>query len=193
MLEGQWLGEDQGTNPGSLWVELDKIDGEIKGCGMRMEAEPGIPGTLVEVTLEDKAEEQTIEVPTYPLDTTRGVVLSHEQAKRDFPDSIPAITATMTISLLDRDTLQVYWKSDVETEGIACLSKAKLGQDSRIAAHAHVRSWEHSSEKCSNPITKTVCSAGRASHGRFKHRFTGATEAISTATSTRTRPNSIAV
>ena len=147
MLEGQWLGEDKGTNPGSLWVELDKIDGKIRGCGMRLEAEPNIPGTLVEVDLEDKAEAQSIEVVAQPLDTTHGMILLHEQARRALPDSTPAQRAFITIRSLDEKTMQVDWKSDIATEGSAQLKKASVGQTSRISGHPQITSWKDFKEE----------------------------------------------
>ena len=118
MLEGQWLGEDKGTNPGSLWVDL-----------------------------EDKAEAQSIEVVAQPLDTTHGMILLHEQARRALPDSTPAQRAFITIRSLNEKTMQVDWKSDIATEGSAQLKKASVGQTSRISGHPQITSWKDFKEE----------------------------------------------
>lgn len=142
MLERQWLGEDKGTNPGSLWLELDKVQGRIEGIGIRMEALDSIAGTLVFVLLQDHAETQSIEVQTIPLDTHLGQTLNPDEAFKRFPDSIPARKATITVRLSDNGAMLVRWKSDIGTEGTATLRKSTVAETSQIVAHPTVNDWE---------------------------------------------------
>jgi predicted nucleotide-binding protein len=108
-VEGYWTGDMKGTNPGGLVLELKQDGGKVTGLA--------------------KMHEPAFGIYEYVVNGNASGGLSFQLIPQKGPNHVRLGTVRGLAKLIDQDTLEGRWKSDIGTEGIF---KAKRSDSSNL-------------------------------------------------------------
>jgi hypothetical protein len=102
-----------------------------------------LPGTFAFIKTPDKSSSFQLSVDLLPVDPRTGDPSSWDQVKALFPaDVVFPRRAEVAISR-NNDTLNVSWKTDIDTTGSAGLPKSRAGQPTEYEPLPAITTWAH--------------------------------------------------
>lgn len=146
-MEGQWIGECIGTNPGTVIVDIDDCGSYFQGTAALFEKAVGLPGSFIRFRTEAKHSEHSLTncrvLPlhpfTYDLVDRADLIGQYQAAGQEL-----AFPETVDVQLkLDGDALTAAWKTDLGTSGEAKMPKSLASEPSGVRVLDDVKSWTH--------------------------------------------------
>jgi hypothetical protein len=161
---GQWISRYQGTNTGTLVVDVDEVGDHLEVAACAWDDNPQYPSSLVSIPNMSRAISQRIDnLPVIPVDTF-GRALTPEQTAAlarqgiDFPR-----TATVQLDFKESDRLSVSWTTSIGTQAVANASRSRAGKKSDWTPLG-VRSWSSFKQFVNNLDQKRYAYRGQSSN-----------------------------
>src|SRR6266436_365731 len=101
-MQGQWLGSYQGNTQGVVTVELDDVGDHYEGMVYVYPGNTIFPPIAGGVVTVDKSENFTLQITTDVIDMRRGVLVTWEAVKSNYP--------TITLD----PTIDTVWSCDMK-------------------------------------------------------------------------------
>lgn len=143
MLQGQWIGIHQGTYPGSIIVNIDRLynmyDGVAFICGESLTSNPVI---VAEFSTANRGE--SFDVTANYLASFDHAVISFsswESVKNKFPGQLFPDRVNIK-GRIEGDNLFLEWETDVNSNGQALLPRSKSTRPSEYMPEPGVRTWD---------------------------------------------------
>lgn len=122
-MQGQWIGRCEGTNSGTVIIDVDDCGPFFQGTAALFEDEQGLPGSFVSFrTLDRGREHQFDELTVTPLDPTNYNFSDRDALVAYYKNAGHELTFPRTASVhlkLEGDVLNASWKTDIGTTGSA--------------------------------------------------------------------------
>lgn len=139
-MKGQWIGRYEGTNSGTIVVNVDELPTSFRGVAYLSEGDPTLPPTAAVFQTPTKANNQRIKVEVAPVHPHTRFIDSWDRVKALYaPDVVVPKSADADITWTE-DSLKLEWQTDIGTKGSCTLPKSKAGQPSELAATT--KNWE---------------------------------------------------
>ncbi len=143
-MHGQWIGRYQGSNRGTVMIDIDQHERHFSGAGVLFD-DGGLPGSLVTFETSDFAPKQSFQhLPVTPLDPLSANVVSIDLLKQRYAQEGVELhfPATASVHLqLNGQELNVSWTTDIGTKGSANLPRSRAGEASVVVPEAEVTNW----------------------------------------------------
>jgi hypothetical protein len=140
-MNGQWIGRYSGTNSGQLVIDLDDMDTHYEGRAFAYDDNPSLPGMCAFIKTPDKSSTFQLSLDLLPVDPRTGDPSSWDQLKTLFPqDVVSPRRAEVSISRNDY-TLNVSWKTDIETTSLAELPKTRASEPTEYKPLPEITNW----------------------------------------------------
>ena len=134
-MKGQWLGVFKARFDGTITIELDQQGDCYEGWAYLFYDSPKVPCASAYIKTNGLENEQTLTVPTFPLNPFTGVDVEWDSIKKNFDGVDFAKSAEVKISF-HNSNLEVSWKTDLGGEGTAVLNRSFASQFSTLDAQS---------------------------------------------------------
>ena len=118
-MKGQWKGKFEGTNSGSVILDMDERQNSFEGVAFLTENSPDLPNYLVEIEAPKGEREFNTNVRVLPV--FKGEVLSTTRFAELFPNAQISSHAETSWTVGER-SIKIDWKTDAGTIGKVDLS-----------------------------------------------------------------------
>lgn len=142
-MNGQWIGRYEGTDPGSITVNIDATPDNYVGTATLFPDNTGNtpPGAHAIFQTESKAPQQSFRArPVFSIHPDTGLAVDWELVKVRYPGVTHASYADVTVNLTD-GILNLSWTTDNQTTGKAALSRSDASKPSELAPVPRVTNW----------------------------------------------------
>ena len=113
-MKGQWKGEFEGTNNGSVILDMDEGRSSFDGIAFLTDNSPDLPNYLVKIAAPKNKKEFTTKVSIIPV--FRGEELPPKRFVELFPNAQLSNHAE-TSWTVDERTIKIDWKTEAGTIG----------------------------------------------------------------------------
>jgi hypothetical protein len=140
-LNGQWIGTFEGTNSGSVVMDIDDRETHFEGHIFAKDRNPTLPITYAHLRTEDRSSQFQIKLN----------VVYFGQDYTPLADDVLAQLPTMGVQVAreldtrwvcETDRIEVEWRSDIGTAGKAVLPRSRANDASEYVALPEVGTWE---------------------------------------------------
>jgi hypothetical protein len=141
-MNGQWIGRYSGTNSGLLVIDIDDLDTHYEGRAFAYDDNSSLPATFAFIKTPDKSSSTfQLAIDLLPVDPRTGDPSSWDQLKKLFPqDVVFPRRAEVSISR-NNNTLNVSWKTDIETTSSAELPKSRADEPTEYKPLSEITNW----------------------------------------------------
>lgn len=140
-MKGNWSGPYQGTNAGTIIVEMDDRDTFFQGCVYAYDEREGIPTVFSIVRTPSRNKKQNFNTQISFLDPRTGEPCDWRQIAGLFDTDVQVPTKADVKIEWNKEALELWWTTDIGTSGSARLAKSDAQKPSAIVAEP-VGSWE---------------------------------------------------
>lgn len=124
-MEGQWVGEAQGSNSGDVILNIDRIGERYLGYLVLWDSDPGLASIIADVELNTLGSEvQLHAINVRGLDPATGLMLRPEQQSRLYPLNTLASEINFHGTMDSSNKLVGTYKTDTDREGSVSLVRA---------------------------------------------------------------------
>lgn len=133
-MNGQWIGNYQGSNEGTLILNIDELATSYRGIAYLHEGDLQLPGTAATFTTANKEKQFEVQAQVLPISPITGMVDTWENIKNHCPPGMifPSF-ADVTVKW-NEDTLELSWTTDIGTFGRSSLPKSQAHAPSTLTA-----------------------------------------------------------
>jgi hypothetical protein len=172
MMNGQWSGNYDGTNPGMLVVDLDELPDRYQGTALAYDSRPNLPSSFVQLDTADKSGAFRLNnVVVKPLDPTSGDPTTWEAIRSQYADDVTFPKTANVIGALDGDVLHIAWQTDIGTHGKTSLPRSRAAEPSEYEPLANVTDWASFAEFVSRLEHRRYIFRGQSSPKRLRTAF----------------------
>jgi hypothetical protein len=139
-LKGQWRGFYNGTNAGSIVVDVDDMIDHFEGVAHIFSESPGMPASFVNFRTENKDWNVPFDAPVKPFNPINAHFLDKSQLPSMYPGLIFPDRAHVNIKL-SMNFLTISWTTNIGTQGHARLPRSAANLKSRTPIIKNVRNW----------------------------------------------------
>ncbi len=139
-MKGQWIGEYAGSSAGLAIVELDEIDGHLKGAASIWTNNLHLPATYAIITAPLNHDKFELRSPLLPIDRQTGDPSNWNLISQKYP-GVRMPTEAISKWARHGDLLYVSWDTNIRTHGIAVLHRAHTDRPSNYQPSSSY-SWE---------------------------------------------------
>lgn len=144
IMQGQWLGQANGSNNGLVLVDLDDAGDHFEGHAYLFD-DSGMPGALAPIRTIDRSDKHRLKARVFPLHPNRPQIATVEEMRGEFQNVSFPSEADISIELKPR-SLKVAWRTNVGTSGNASLPLNKVTKPSDYTPRRDVRTWKQFKE-----------------------------------------------
>ena len=141
-MHGQWIGPYAGTNTGQLIVELDEFETFSSGSAYAYDANAQLLGAYAQIRLENGMPAQQVQVSIMPIDPRTNQVKPWNSIAAEYPNQAFPNAATVTVTIVSDDALQIDALTNVGTQISARVSKGQSRHASEYVPNAAVQNWD---------------------------------------------------
>ncbi|HEY2475329.1 MAG TPA: FRG domain-containing protein [Candidatus Cybelea sp.] len=123
-------------------MELDEFGTFSAGSAYAYDANAQLLGAYAQIRLENEIPLQQVQVSLMPIDPRTNQVKPWNSIAAEYPNQVFPSAATVTVTIVSDDTLQIDAFTDVRTQISARVSKGRSGQASEYAPIPEVQNWE---------------------------------------------------
>jgi len=138
-MKGQWLGDNSGTNPGYLILNIDEREKDFCGVAILHSQNSSLPAAQGFLVTKDKRKSGSLQMSLAHLDPRTGQVLSPADLSIRYPAAIFPATADVNYSV-KQTHLILDWKTPIGTNGFATLPRSNA--DKASALSSKIMSWQ---------------------------------------------------
>jgi hypothetical protein len=131
-MHGQWNGYYQGTNTGSISVNIDEMLSTYKGVAYINEQNPSLPRTAAAFETQTKANKQTFTALIEPVNPFTGMADSWANIKHMYADNVVIPTSASVEVRHTKNFLHLKWVSNIGTKGKCKLPKSQASRPSNV-------------------------------------------------------------
>ena len=118
-MKGQWKGKFDGTNSGSVILDMDERQNSFEGVGFLADNDSTLPNYIIEITAPKGEKVFTVKVRVLPV--SNGEVLSSARFAELFP-STQLSSYAETKWHVDERVIKIDWKTEAGTSGMVNLA-----------------------------------------------------------------------
>jgi hypothetical protein len=133
-MYGQWNGYYQGTNTGSISVNIDEMLSTYKGVAYMNEQNPALPRTAAAFETLTKANKQTFRAAIEVVNPYTGMVDSWANIKHLYANNVNIPTSATVDARHTKNFLHLKWVTDIGTKGKCKLPKSHASKPSNVFA-----------------------------------------------------------
>jgi FRG domain len=133
-MHGQWNGYYQGTNAGSISVNIDEMLQTYKGVAYVNEQNPALPKTAAFFETPTKANQQTFTAFIQPVHPITGIVDSWENIKPHYANNVTVPTSAKVDIKHTKNFLYLKWSTNIGTHGGCKLPKTQAPLPSNVSS-----------------------------------------------------------
>jgi len=147
LLGGQWIAKYEGTNQGTLVVDVDEVDDHLEMIACAWDDVVQMPSTAISISTLTRAPAQRIQnVALSALDASGRRLDPANLRQRGI--AFPGF-ADVEFELNPQDQLMVSWKTNIGTSGVALAPRSSAGQLSKLKPLA-INDWRSFKEYVGN-------------------------------------------
>jgi len=141
-MNGQWIGEYNGTNNGSIIVNVDDRGDHFEGVAYLLQSNSSLPSSAASFTTKDKSNEFEFKTQVImPIHPSTRVPDTWDNLKGFYPDASISKDACVRGSW-DKEKLILKWETDIGVEGECRLPKSKAEQKSEYQPIEDITNWD---------------------------------------------------
>ncbi|MES2769900.1 MAG: FRG domain-containing protein [Bdellovibrionota bacterium] len=140
-MNGQWLGRYDGSNSGTLIIDLDDCGTHYEGYAYAYDHNINLPSTYAPITTPDKSNTVNLTVHFSPLNPSSGNPLTPAELQKFYPGTVFGTEAKVTLEH-ENSLLKIEWKTDIGTWGKCVLPKSKASEPSYYSPLDNVKNWK---------------------------------------------------
>ena len=138
-MNGQWMGQYDGSDSGSVIVNLDDMGDHYEGVAFLTSANNKLPAAAAVLKTKTKANKFKLKTSIiFPIDLRTGVVTAWEQIKQFYPNITFSKEAEVS-GEWDRKKLTLKWVTDQKISGSAKIPKSMADEQSELKPQALYR------------------------------------------------------
>jgi len=141
-INGQWIGLFNGTNSGTLVLELDDMGSHYEGRAYAYDQNPAMPSTFAYIKTANKEKTIKLRLQLLPIDPRNGEPTTWNQIASFFPTIVFPVFADVELSLGEKGCLNANWKTNIETSGSAVIGRSNASAPTEYVPLPSVTSWE---------------------------------------------------
>jgi FRG domain/SnoaL-like polyketide cyclase len=140
-LNGQWMGRYTGTNSGLLVIDLDDMGTYYEGRALAFDNNTSLPAATALIRTPDKSAACDLRLDLFPINPRTGDPSTWDQVAPLFPSNVVFPRSAEARLSLDKDTLLVNWKTDIETASSATLPRSRAGEPTEYRPLTEITNW----------------------------------------------------
>ena len=130
-MNGQWIGRCEGTNTGTIFVNVDEMTNCFRGFAYLLDENKHIPGSAVSFVTKDKSKNLDFRSTwVRPIDSNTGLITTWDSIKSRYPSDVRIPNYVDLKATWGNDYLEITWNSDIGTSGKCKLPKSEAGNPS---------------------------------------------------------------
>ncbi|MDH3974570.1 MAG: FRG domain-containing protein [Deltaproteobacteria bacterium] len=140
-MNGQWMGDYNGTSSGVIIVNIDDMGDHFKGIAYLNESDNTLPSTAIPFRTNEKSNDLTLQAYVFPINSETGVLDVWENVKQFYPSDLIFPASADIIGKWDNEELILTWTTNIGTSGSCLLPKSKADNPSDYSPITKVKDW----------------------------------------------------
>lgn len=170
-MNGQWIGKFQGSNSGTLVLDLDDRGSYFEGYAYAYADTDELPSTYVYIKTIDKRPTIEGKVSIFPLDPKLGGPTTWEKISGMFPAGTAHGKMADVKIIYHGKTLEVSWTTDIGATGSAILPASRADDPTEYTPLPEVTNWRQFKEFVSELEYRRYIYRGQAVTKRLRTSF----------------------
>lgn len=137
-MKGQWLGQYDGENNGSIMINVDEINGHFEGVAYLRPKDEQLLGTVAYFSTDNTASKSTFEATTIPIDPRTGHQSTWEEISNLYPEASHSKKAIVSYDV-NADELVFNAVTDIDLKLSGTLTRP--AHDSKTKILGKKMSW----------------------------------------------------
>jgi len=144
-MNGQWLGKYNGSNTGTLVLDLDDRGDHFEGYVYAYNDDLKLPSTYAEIRTPDKGNSYKQKITIFPVDPHNGNPTTSEEISKIMPGVLHGTSADISFDF-DGKNLTIEWTTDMGVTGKAVIPKSRATEPTDYTPDSQVRTWKQFKE-----------------------------------------------
>jgi hypothetical protein len=168
-MKGQWMGQYNGSDSGSVIVNLDDMGDHYEGVAFLTSANNKLPAAAAVLKTKTKAKKFKLKTSIiFPIDPRTGVVTAWDQIKQFYPNITFSKEAEVSGGW-DRKKLTLKWVTDQKISGSAKIPKSMADEQSELKPL--IFDWNHYKKHVSRLEERKYLFRGQEKPWRLRTKF----------------------
>lgn len=132
-MNGQWIGQCEGTNTGTVFLNVDELESDFRGFGLLLDDNKLIPGTALFFTTKNKNKDFEFRSNwIHAIDSSTGLITSWDIIKNRYATGVKMPNYVDIKGTWGDESVELSWSSDIGTSGKCKLPKSEAGKPSAL-------------------------------------------------------------
>ncbi len=137
-MKGQWIGKCEGTNTGTMFVNVDELPSSFQGVAHLLDDNKLIPGVAVFFVTSNKNNNFEFHSKIIrPIDCKTGLISTWENVKGYYSPDVRIPNSVDAKGIWGEESVELTWTSDIGTSGKVILPKSDAGKPSVLVPIAN--------------------------------------------------------
>ncbi len=141
-LAGQWIGKTTGDPNALLVMDLDSIDGQVRGFVYLYPEERDLPASFARIETSDAFSEFQVSADAIHFFSDSGYIPNLIELSERYPEAILPRSVSAKFSPFDATTIDIEWSTEIGTNGKARLLRSVSGHNSRVVSDSKIKNWK---------------------------------------------------